>query len=545
MKSNGSRQPDLLHGRSIFYHLLLFLIIGISLLRKLYDPDIWFHMVVGREVLRRMGIPDEEFYILPRMGEPGEFYEWGFGVVYYWVEHFAGHMGMAVVNAAFGCAILFFLYRAALGTEKQLWWQPLPVMALALVAIELRLNFRPETLLYLFIAIEVYLLEKYLAQKKAAWLLPLPILSWLLSLCHPSVIFLLGVFGVYALHAFIDSTTRAKTAMVLGAAALLMVGASILNPHGTHQLLMPFRMLAEGEFFGSIDEFMPIMDTAYVRYFIVIVLAGLLAILFAPKRRIVDILLLLVFGFLAFRYARNITLLAIVTYVPISNALNFWAKRWVVRNGKSKVAITLFSVTAGFAGIAQASANPTWGIGLGTEYIPHNNAGLLKQAPVQGNILNFFHLGSYLAWELDRPVFVDGRNFGVNKAVMLHDGIFNAELGWREVVRSYNIQAIVTPATLTVTGEIIPLAAVLEQDNEWVIVGQERASLLFVRSRGQEAIPSLPKETIWRQAIEELADTIQSYPESREAYRSLSTAYGKLGDSAKQREYYEKYQSLH
>lgn len=543
MKSNGSGQ--LLHSRSIFYHLLLFLIIGISLLRKLYDPDIWFHMVVGREVMRRMDVPGEEFYILPRMGEPGEFYEWGFGVVYYWVEHFAGYTGMAVVNAAFGCAILFFLYRAAHGTEKQQWWQPLPVMALALLAIELRLNFRPETLFYLFVAIEIYLLEKYLVQRKAAWLLPLPILSWLLSLCHPSVIFLLGVFGVYALHAFIDSTTKARTAAVLGATALLMAGASILNPHGTHQLLMPFRMLAEGEFFGSIDEFMPIMDTAYVRHFIMIVLAGLLAILFAPKRRIVDILLLLAFGFLAFRYARNITLLAIVAYVPISNTFNSWIKRWVAKNGKSKMAAAFFSVTAGFAGIAQASTNPTWGIGLGNEYIPYTNAGLLKRAAVQGNILNFFHLGSYLAWELDRPVFVDGRNFGINKAVMLHDGIFNAELGWREVVKSYNIQAIVTPATLTVTGEIIPLVAVLEQSNEWVVVGQERAGLLFVRGGGQEAIPSLPRETIWRQAIEELDGTIQSYPGSREAYRSLSTAYGNIGDTVKQREYYEKYQSLH
>jgi hypothetical protein len=69
-----------------YFLAIFFGLVGISLLRKLFDPDVWFHMVVGREVIRRMGIPPYEFYILPRLGEPGEFHEWGFGVLYYLIR---------------------------------------------------------------------------------------------------------------------------------------------------------------------------------------------------------------------------------------------------------------------------------------------------------------------------------------------------------------------------------------------------------------------------------------------------------------------------
>ncbi|MBI5659639.1 MAG: hypothetical protein HZC43_08850 [Nitrosomonadales bacterium] len=538
-----AKLPALPSGYSFFFRCALFLLIGASLLRKLFDPDVWFHMIVGREVMRRMSIPDQEFYILPRLGEPGEFHEWGFGVFYYLVEHYSGYAGMAVANAAFGCGILLFLHLAAGSKTKMEWWQSLPVMALALWAIEPRLNFRPETLLYLLLAAEIYLLENYLAQRKLAWLLPLPAFCWLLSQCHPSAIFLIGVFGMYALQAVIAAEEKIKTTAALGAVALAMAGASALNPYGPHQLLMPFYTLANDDLIKSVNEFLPVLETVFAPHFIAVAAIGAIAILLSPQKRLVDILLFLAFAVLAFRYARNIALLGIATYVPISNTFNARVER-LAKTAPRKIIVALLSVAIGLAGIAKVSGSTVWGIGLDDEFTPHNNARLLKRAAVRGNLLNFYHLGSYLAWELERPVFVDGKNYGTNRAVMLHDAVFMAGQGWQSVIMAYDIQAIVTPVTLPVSGEIIPLVAALEHDRNWVAIGQERAGLLFVRSGAQGEIPLLPKETIWKQAIAELAGTILSYPESREAYRSLSAAYGHIGDAVKQREFYGKYLSL-
>lgn len=542
MQFNLAKVATLLSDRNILLRGAFFLLIGVSLLRKLFDPDIWWHMVVGREVMRQMRIPGYEFYILPRLGEPGEFHEWGFGVFYYLVEHYSGYIGMAIANAAIGCGILFCLYLAAHGKTKTEWWQLLPVMALAIWVIEPRLNYRPETLLYLLLAAEIFLLENYLTKKKLAWLIPLPVFTWLLSQGHPSAIFLIGVFGIYGLQALLSSAEKIKTAGALGMIALVMAGAATLNPYGLHQLLMPFYAISNDELIKSVTEFLPVLQTEYAPQFIAITAIGSIAILFTPQRRLVDILLFLPFTYLAFRYARNTAFLGIIAFIPISNAFRIWMARLASTSARKKI-VARFSVLVGMAGIAAMGASSLWGVGVYEENTPYKSVPLLKRFTAQGNVLNYYHLGSYLAWELDRPVFVDGKNYGTNRAVELHDAIFRADKGWQNVIQLFNIQAIVTPATLGFSGEIIPLLTILEGDPDWALVGQEKAALMFVKNTGQEGIVPLAKETIWHQAIEELNDTIELYPKSKAAYRSLATAYGHIGNTAKQQYFMEKYRN--
>lgn len=520
---------------------IIFCLTGISLLRKIYDSDIWFHMVVGREVLRHMQVPSVEFYILPRLGEPGEFHEWGFGVLYYLINQYAGYAGMALANAFFGCGILLFLYLAGHEKGKTDWWQSLPVIALVLWVIEWRINFRPETLLYLLLAAEIFLLERYLSQRKFFWLIPLPFLAWLLNLGHPSAIFLIGVFGMYAVQAVLSAAAnKLKVASELFGVAMAMVIGAMLNPYGLRQLLLPFYFQNDA-LKNSLIEFYPALQSMYAPQFITISIIGLIAIIFGPKRRWVDIFLACSFVLLAFKYSRNTALLGIVMFVPIKNALVVWIER--IPKLTWRTLIKLCSIMAGMAGIAAVGLNPSWGIGIQKETTPYISATLIKNYGVQGNILNFFHLGNYLAWNLDRPVFVDGRNYGTNIAVQLHNKIFRADPGWQDIVYRFNIQAIVTPVTLDISGEIIPLVGVLENDPDWILVGQENAGLLFLKNPVRNGIRILPKNLIWHQAIAELRSTMAYFPGNKKVYQSLSYAYGHLGDVANQ-QYYRKFSSL-
>lgn len=525
-----------------FFLTIFFGFVGISLLRKLFDPDVWFHMVVGREVIRRMGIPPYEFYILPRLGEPGEFHEWGFGVFYYLIEHYSGYIGMAIANSAIGCGILLCLYFSIRDKSRVELWPSLPVIALALWVIEPRLNFRPETLLYLLLAAEIFLLENYLAHKRTVWLLPLPFFTWLLNLGHPSAIFLIAVFGLYSLQAVLSSEEKLKTGGMLGTVALVMAGTSALNPYGLHQLLMPFYALSNDQI-ADINEFLPVLQTEYASRFIVMATIGAMAILFAPPRRLIDVLLFIIFAILAFRYARNIALLGIVSYIPTHKAFASLIARIATTQTRKKVIASL-SVFFGMAGVVAIAFNADWGVGIYEQNTPYKSARLLKQLDAQGNILDFLHLGNYLAWELDRPVFVDGRNYNRNRAIELHNEIFRAEAGWQDMVQGFNIRAIVTPATLDFSGEIIPLVAVLESDPDWVLVGQEKSGLLFLKNPVPDGIQVLPKSVIWHQAIEELTGTMALYPDSKETYRSLAIAYGHLGDTVNQQFFSGKFSSF-
>lgn len=521
---------------------ILFLSVFVSLIRKIFDSDIWYHMVIGREVVRQMGVPQVEFYILPRLGEPGEFHEWGFGVLYYLINQYSGYVGMALANAAIGCGILLFLYLAARGTAKTEWWQSLAVVALVLWVIEPRINIRPETILYLFVAIEIFLLERYIVHRKLSWLIPLPLLAWLLSQAHPSAIFLIGVFGMYAIHLLLtEAVNKPRIVIELGGIAVAMTVAAVINPYGLRQLLLPFYFRNDAVI-NSVTEFLPVMQTEYAPYFITIAAIGFMAIALGSKRRWIDIMLFCFFGYLAFKYARNIALLGIVMFVPIKNAFETWVE-WLTKKLPRKY-IMLCSVLAGISGIVAAGVGPSWGIGIHEENTPYHSAMLIKKYAPRGNVLNFYDLGNYLAWELDAPIFVDGRNYESNKAEQLHDAIFRADSGWQNTVESFNIQAIVTRATLDYSGEIIPLVTLLENDPEWILVGRERAGLLFLKNTGQKGIPILAKNEIWYQAIEELNETMALNPDSKETYRSLATAYSHLGDAAKQQYFYSKFLSL-
>jgi hypothetical protein len=521
---------------------ILFGLVGTSLLRKIFDYDVWFHMVVGREVLRQMRIPDVEFYILTRLGEPGEFHEWGFGVLYYLINQYSGYVGMAVANAAFGCGILLFLYLASRCGAESEWWKSLPIIALVLWVIDLRLNFRPETLLYLLLAVEIYLLENYLQHRKISWLIPLPFLSWLLSLGHPSALVLIGVFGIYALQAvFTTAVNKSRLVAEMTGVTLAMAGGAMLNPYGLHQLLLPF-YFQNDELINSLTENLPVLQTEYALHFIVSAVIGLLALVFGPRRRLVDGVLVFAFAMLTFRYARNIALLGIVLFVPVNNAFEVWLEK--LSGIFSRKFIILCSVVPGIAGIALAGASPLWGTGIYESNTPYNSSAMIRKYMQSGNILNFIHLGNFLAWDLDRPVFVDGRNYGSNRAVQLHHAIFRADPGWQDIINGYDIQAILTPATLDFSGKIIPLVATLAYDPDWILVGREKAGLLFFRNPVQPGIRTLAKNVIWHQAIEELNATMTIYPDSKETYRSLATAYGELGDVAKQQFFSSKFSTL-
>jgi hypothetical protein len=521
--------------------IFTFAAVGISLLRKIFDSDIWFHMVVGREVFRQMKIPDAEFYVLTRLGEPGEFHEWGYGVLYYLIEQIGGTASMAVANATIGCAILMLLYFAASAVSRRTVWKLLPVIGLILWVIDLRMNFRPETLLYLILAAEILLLEKYLQHRSWRWLLPLPVLALILSNSHPSALFLVGLYGVYGIQAVLSvSQGRSRILLQLGIFLLATVGAALLNHYGLHQLLLPF-YFRNDPLVSSLTEDLPVMQTEYALHFVVIVAAGFLAIVFGRQRRFVDILLASIFAILTYKYARNIALLGMVLFVPIADALVYQMERL---RGNYRKLLNVTTQAIGLAGVALTAASPLWGIGLYEPNTPVKSAELLRKYVHSGNTLNFLHLGNYLAWELDRPVFIDGRNYDTNRGVQLHDAIFRADPGWQNALVNFNIQAIVTPVTLDFSGQIIPLAAKLANDPDWVLVAQEKSGLLFFRSPVADGVPRLPKQDIWKHAIEELSANLATYPDSKESYRSLATAYGQLGDLAKQQYYSERFSEL-
>lgn len=496
-------------------------------LREFSDPDIWFHLVIGREIFLLGSLPANEFYVFPAQSEPGYFAAAGYGFLQYLLYRIAGLPGLAVVNAVTFVATLWLLACAATRAHPGLRW-PAAMLAIAVVlwGLNPRFVFRPETMLYLALAGELLLLESWRHTRRARYLLALPLLSWGITLLHTTWIVLVLAWLAYFVQALLersvhDASTRSASAPVLGLflAGVLMSVLPLINPYGIEQLLILPRSFGAGG--GALVEYLPIQRTEYLPHFLFLALAVATSWVATKRVRICDALMVGGFGVLALFAARNIALLAIACFLPIAGALGAAASRFGGRWLRS-AAMALAAVSVFLA----IRAEENWGYGVPAKAMPVAGARMIRDHLAGCNVFNFFHFGGYLAWELGRPfkVAVDGHFVRPSAADPLHDRFFRADADWREIAARFDVCAIVTPAVLQYSGALIPLVGVLENDPAWQLVSIEPAGLTFFRAGQAPNLVALDKREIWRQASTEATEVLRIYPDQPAARETLRLA---------------------
>ncbi|MBI3184569.1 MAG: hypothetical protein HYZ28_20735 [Myxococcales bacterium] len=513
----------------------LFLFLAASLLRKVDDYDLWFYLNAGREVFRTGQVPPEEFYITPLLGQRGEFNEWGFGLLYFVVQRYSGWLGLAVVNAALAALALYLMHRTA--TRGRSLLEPLPVLALcATVAwLNYRLVYRAELTLFLSLAATVCLFERFLADRRWRWLLPMPALTLLHAQAHPSGLLVLGVFGLYSLQCILESPPGSRVrvgASLFGIGALSLLAAAC-NPYGWEQVFLPLRYALRGDV-GLVTEFLPTLQTEQRWPYLCLLAVSAAAVALAPRRRPLELVLLLVFGYLGFRHARNVGLFALVMHLPIARAAGHLPERFAwLRSRGGLFASRLGQLAALVALPVLPAASGMWGYGLKERAFPQRAAAALKQLRPQGTVFNFYHLGSYLAWELDgaQTVFIDGRHNSLDISLIEHDRVLNAEPGWGEVLARYRASVILTPPTLPFSGKLIPLIPSLAQDDRWLLLEVEPNAMLFVRreAAGPSFERARDKRLIWEETVRAGAEVLRDYPSHADAHLSVARALVALG----------------
>ncbi|MBY0577216.1 MAG: bacterial transcriptional activator domain-containing protein [Gallionellaceae bacterium] len=524
--------------------LVIFFVLLFFFWRPIEDYDIWFYMVSGRETAAIGKIPDTMFYILPMLGEPASYIEWGFGLIYYWAYLLGGYTGMTALNAAFGATTLLLAYRAAIG--KRGWLHPAALLALALVAwwITARINYRAETALLLCMAATLLVLEKYAEQGNWRWLIFIPIAGWLLIQLHPSAVFLLSLLGAYAIEFFFfppPGRTGGQVVFVLSATAVATLVLACLNPYGWSQVALPFIALFSAKgMMTDITEYLPVLDTEYAFNFAAMAALGAVALIFQRVRRISSGLLIAVFGTLTFLYVRNIGLFALVLLAPLV--------RYGLQVFPEKISLR-WQYSGALAVLIVLLVLPLWqgklGSGIKQGVFPEKSAVYIKQHLRSGHILNFFDYGGYLAWALgpDFLVFVDGHDTTISRALQLHDAIFRADPGWENSVAQYRIDAIFTPTLMQFSGRVIPLVEHLIDSSEWRLVAREEAGLLFLRA-DLVGGAALDKRQIWEQMIEEAQRELGDYPDHPDPWAALVKAHRALGDSVKAEAAMQRYLQL-
>ncbi len=485
-------------------------------LHAIEDPDIWFHMTIGRAVLELGSIPQQEFYVFTRLGDPAEFHEWGFGVIYQLVYKLAGFTGIIVFNALLGALTLFILFRM-LRNRGIAMATALAVTAIAYWLMEFRFVQRPENILYLALVTTQYLIERYRQRGDWRYLGGIPVIGLLLAQIHPSVMLLGLVTGTYLVEAVARRRPDFRQAGMYGLTIVATLLLSLLNPYGLEQLLLPIKFSLDTEFLQSFTEFFPALSTEYANRFVVAVGLALFSLSGLRKRfSLAQWIMLAAFSYLAYKHVRDIPLLGIALVLPLATALDAVP---IATRTRSLIAMALVAILA-----VDSLRSHNLSLEVDPTLAPLYSAEIIARYSQSPNILNFYHLGNYLAWRLhgSHRVIIDGRNYRDNKSIQLHDALLSAAPGWQQSLWRYDIDTVVTPATLPYSGKFIPLAFELIRDPGWVMLGREPAAVVFIRrDRVPRDVSGLTERELWLQAKEELDFTLAAYPDSVSARNSM------------------------
>ena len=453
------------------------------------DTDMWWHLKAGETTIQS-GMPilsDTMSYT--KLGEPWVNHSWLGQVILYGFYNLSGYWGLEIFVILLTVLCMIFLWKQLTGSV----FIKAIVLLAGMILVSLVLTPRPQLFSLFFLALCGWYLDVYLKQEfKKAHLLPILFILW--SNLHAGATIgciFIAAYGLgYFLHLLVTKTLfeNRKNLFFLGMWIGLSFLAVAVNPNGIKIYSISF-ITMQVRVKQYIQEWMPPDYSEPVQlFFLVVLLTTCLVVILRWKNvRIKDVVILLVFGYLALSGKRNIAPFALVAMPILSTNLNFALKKIAIPVLKkprksfhpavTKV-INLFLVGllgAALTGKAFYNGQPEIvNAALAKDY-PLMQINTMIESDQTGNLLNEYNWGGYLAWTAEEyPVFIDARTD------LYGDSIFNdwyamifTNDNWHNLLQQYDIQLVLLYPDR-------PLVSVLI-DEGWRILSQDSVGILLTR----------------------------------------------------------------
>jgi hypothetical protein len=369
-------------------------------LRRLSDPDLPWHLAVGRAAAATRGFLKADSFSYTQAGRFVP-YEYVSALALYLAQRLAGFWGLHLLAAA---AVALLAWLLTIRVSKDARPLALAFCGLALAAISPFLILRPALLGFPIFAAELLCTDRYRKTENALWLLLLVPLQLLWANVHAFAI----VGAALAVAAAVLLPQRHSRAP---AAALSAVAATCLSSFGPGIFSGPWRVAGHS---ALLREWAPASGDLFWRYDPVL---GLLVALAAAALiwgrseddrlapELFDLFLVLGTGILMLLRFR-LAPLFIIAAAPWA-ARRLWPRlqdrRWLP-------AAVLAAALLSPAAIALRREVP-WGLGFDRGRLPEGAVRFIADQKPQGPVFNDIAFGGYLIWRLQPQVkvFIDGR----------------------------------------------------------------------------------------------------------------------------------------
>lgn len=401
------------------------------------DPDVWFHLSVGRFIWTGGGYPGMELFLFSYPeGGPSYHHAWLFQSLIYPLYQSLGMKGLVAAKSLLIAASFLLLF---FSSQRQRTFYPL--LAYFLVAYASgsgRFYLRPEISGGLILAVMWSVLSRPLCLRGGLAIIGLQVLwtnvHWS-SILGPAVV---GAFAAADLAGRLLPLPRGWTTGARGSHwssyPLLMIFillATLLNPDGIRPFIEPFRYIGGGEFLLPVAELWPTHRALFRQggpsfqlwYFTALAL-GILSFIANPKRICLAHLLVFVgLGILSLLVERHVLFFSLLA-LPIvgGNLAALIARRPAPAPSLTWRGISA-SLVAGFV-LVTLLMNKITGVSFVLPYPkpyepfsagdsaflwPHRAASVLLESRLPERIFNNFNSGNYLNWAIfPRRVYING-----------------------------------------------------------------------------------------------------------------------------------------
>ncbi len=493
----ATSQPSrLLAGRAILRRAFSFpvflgaLLVGgtfVGARANLADPDTWWHITVGKQILSEWRWPTTDPYSFTVSGTHWMAYEWLGEVVMALAARSSGLRGPTALLVALSGTLLLLLYYYAYlrcGNAKAAFVACTLVLPVAAAFFTLR----PQLFGYVFLLITLICLEHFRrGSGKILWILPVVFLLWVNT--HGSFAFGLFVLGVSWMSGLVElrrgglvaERWSAEQRRQLAWVMLLCVLVLPLTPYGSRMAAYPLEMsLSQPINIANIQEWQPLGFELYLgKLFLGLLLVFFLAQVISPLTyRLADVALLLFAVYAACTHLRFVLLFVLIFTPLLAVLLSRWVPGYRAARDRFVLNGTLLVLIGGGL-VAFFPSNHELQRIAGQRY-PRDAVAYLRTHPVAGPMLNEYGWGGYLIWALGptHKVFIDGRADIYEYGGVLEDYLHIVRLDPNALplLRKYGIEACLIARKA-------PLATLLASQPDWERVYADEVAAVYVHKQ--------------------------------------------------------------
>ena len=528
--------------RRVIQGLVILGIFLMAIARISPENDIYWQLKIGESIWERHHFPTTDPYNLTNPNAVWTLEEWTVEVIFYVLQKHFGWASLiflkaAVISLTF-CFLIWILNRMRINLYLSLLVFFLAVMV----------NTRgywtvfPSIFEYLFVVFAFFLMEQYRAGKWQKFVpIFIPLFSLLWANSHASFFLLEAitfsyVFGTLAFLFLkkrglvlepLDGVLNVYQIKRITIASFFGLIAPLASPNFYNTWLYPF-IISASKFsttyvneYISFPNYIKFFSGSYLVSFSLVLFGSVVLLMLFSRKRVnpIDLLLLFVFSFLAFRAYRHLAIFSLIALPIFVRYASLWFREyrgWLARSMvKDVVAVlVIFSFIFWYK-----TKHVPFGLSIDMSDFPVKAAEIVNENKIAPNMFNHYNYGGFLIWKMpEYKVFIDGRlEMYLGQAGQDYLTLLEAKPGWEQIVEKYQVNFFLNYGLTPITKELLAR-------DDWKLIYFDEQYVLFVKNsqQNQEVISKYHSKDMAEAYKQTFFDTLAK--QSAEEYHTAGVA---------------------